>query len=60
LVSFVAGIMTIEPGDIMFTGTPQGVIFGQKAPMAERNWLKSGDVIVSELEGLGQLRVTLQ
>jgi 2-keto-4-pentenoate hydratase/2-oxohepta-3-ene-1,7-dioic acid hydratase in catechol pathway len=44
----------------MFTGTPQGVIFGQKAPIAERNWLKSGDVIVAELEGLGLLRVTLQ
>lgn len=60
LISFVAGIITIEPGDIMFTGTPQGVIFGQKKPMEEREWLKFGDVVVSELEGLGQLRVTFQ
>jgi 2-keto-4-pentenoate hydratase/2-oxohepta-3-ene-1,7-dioic acid hydratase in catechol pathway len=60
LIGFVSGIMTLEPGDIMYTGTPQGVIFGEKKPMAERTWLKSGDVIVSELEGLGQLRVTLQ
>lgn len=30
LISFVSGIMTIKPGDILFTGTPQGVILGYK------------------------------
>ena len=59
LIEYVSAIMPIAPGDIMFTGTPQGVIFGEKQPMAERDWLKPGDVVTSELEGLGQLTVTL-
>ncbi len=59
LISFVASIMTIKPGDILFTGTPQGVIFGEKAPPDQRRWLRPGDKIESELDGLGQLRVEL-
>ena len=59
LISFASGIMTLKPGDVMFTGTPQGVIFGEKAPPEERRWLRAGDEIVSTLEGLGDLRFTL-
>jgi len=59
LISFVSGILPMEPGDILFTGTPQGVIFGQPQPPEERVWLKPGDRVVSELEGLGALTVTL-
>ncbi len=59
LIAYVAGIMTIKPGDILFTGTPQGVIFGEKAPPEERNWLKAGDEVVSSIEGLGTLSVRL-
>ena len=44
LVAFVSSIMTLEPGDILFTGTPAGV-----GP------LKAGDEVVVEIEGLGQL-----
>jgi hypothetical protein len=33
--------MTIKPGDILFTGTPEGVIWGQKIPREERQWLVS-------------------
>lgn len=40
---------TLEPGDLILTGTPEGVIFGMK----EKNWLKSGDVVKVEIEGLG-------
>jgi len=58
LIAFTS-IMTIMPGDILFTGTPQGVIFGEKAPAEKRQWLKGGDKIVSELEGLGALRFRL-
>jgi 2-keto-4-pentenoate hydratase/2-oxohepta-3-ene-1,7-dioic acid hydratase in catechol pathway len=59
LISFASGIMTLKPGDIMFTGTPQGVIFGEKTPREERRWLKAGDEITSSLEGLGELRFKL-
>ena len=59
LISFASKIMTIKPGDIFYTGTPQGVIFGEKVPRAERKWLKPGDQIVSSLEGLGELHFSL-
>jgi 2-keto-4-pentenoate hydratase/2-oxohepta-3-ene-1,7-dioic acid hydratase in catechol pathway len=49
--------MTIKAGDIMFTGTPQGVILGEQAPREQRQWLKGGDEVVSSIEGLGELRV---
>ena len=32
LIRFVASVMTIKPGDVLFTGTPQGVIGGEKKP----------------------------
>jgi 2-keto-4-pentenoate hydratase/2-oxohepta-3-ene-1,7-dioic acid hydratase in catechol pathway len=44
LVAFVSSVMTLEPGDILFTGTPAGV-----GP------LKDGDEAVVEIEGLGRL-----
>ena len=59
LISYVTAIMTVKPGDILFTGTPQGVIFGEKAPPEERQWLKAGDKVVSSLEGLGELHFSL-
>ena len=58
LISFVASIMTIQPGDILFTGTPQGVILGEKMPAVLRRWIKPGDEVVSIIEGLGELHVT--
>ena len=59
LISYASGVMTIKAGDIMFTGTPQGVILGEKAPREQRHWLQVGDEVVSSLEGLGELRVRL-
>ena len=59
LIAYASAIMTLKPGDVILTGTPQGVILGQKIPAAERRWLRPGDVVVSELEGLGALQVTL-
>lgn len=44
LIAYVTSIMTLEPGDLLFTGTPAGV--GE---------LKSGDVVDVEIEGLGKL-----
>ena len=48
LIAYAASIMTIKPGDILFTGTPQGVIFGEKAPPEQRRWLRDGDEVSSE------------
>lgn len=49
LVSFLSQYMTLMPGDIILTGTPEGVIMGRK----EKNWLKKGDVVRVEIEKLG-------
>lgn len=59
LISFASKVMTIKPGDVFYTGTPQGVIFGEKTPRDQRQWLKAGDEVVSSLEGLGELRFKL-
>ena len=59
LIAYCASVMTLEPGDVLFTGTPQGVIFGEKLPAMLRRWLKPGDEVLSTIEGLGELRVRL-
>lgn len=59
LIAYCSSLMTLKPGDILFTGTPQGVIFGEKAPPEQRRWLRAGDEIVSNLEGLGELTFKL-
>lgn len=51
LVSYISQYMTLEPGDLISTGTPEGVILGTK----ERVWLKPGDEVTVEIEGLGRL-----
>ncbi|BBH24603.1 hypothetical protein Back11_59480 [Paenibacillus baekrokdamisoli] len=53
LVSYISEYMTLSPGDIILTGTPQGVIFGY--PPEKRVWLKDGDEIVVEISKLGRL-----
>jgi 2-keto-4-pentenoate hydratase/2-oxohepta-3-ene-1,7-dioic acid hydratase in catechol pathway len=57
LISFASKIMTIKPGDILFTGTPQGVIVGM--PKDKQVWLKPGDKIACSIEKLGELKFTL-
>ena len=52
IVSYASTYMTLEPGDLIITGTPEGVILGMPEP---RVWLKSGDEVVVEVEGLGKL-----
>ena len=49
--------MTLRAGDIIYTGTPEGVIQGM--PADKRVWLKAGDKVVSSLEKLGELRFDL-
>lgn len=57
LISFISQAITLMPGDLIFTGTPEGVIQGH--PENERVWLKTGDVVEVEIEGLMPLRNTL-
>lgn len=57
LVSYCSRHMTLAPGDIIYTGTPQGVILGY--PRDKQVWLKPGDKVVTEVERCGRLEVTL-
>lgn len=50
VVSYVSHFMTLEPGDVITTGTPPGVGLGMKPPM----FLKAGDTMALGIEGLGE------
>jgi len=52
IVSYISRHFTLEPGDVIITGTPEGVILG----MAEKRWMVPGDVVEVEVDGLGRLR----
>ena len=52
LVQYLSQFMTLEPGDIVTTGTPPGVGMGMKPP----RFLRAGDVMVLGIDGLGQQR----
>jgi 2-keto-4-pentenoate hydratase/2-oxohepta-3-ene-1,7-dioic acid hydratase in catechol pathway len=51
LISDLSQVMALEPGDVIYTGTPEGVILG----MEHKRWLQPGDEVVCEVEGLGRL-----
>jgi 2-keto-4-pentenoate hydratase/2-oxohepta-3-ene-1,7-dioic acid hydratase in catechol pathway len=51
LIEYISSVMTLQPGDIISTGTPAGVGFARKPPRL----LKDGDVCIVEVQGLGQL-----
>jgi 2-keto-4-pentenoate hydratase/2-oxohepta-3-ene-1,7-dioic acid hydratase in catechol pathway len=57
LVSYISQYITLKPGDIIFTGTPSGVISGY--PKEKQVWLKPGDKIVTSIEKLGDQHLTL-
>ena len=52
LIAYISRHFTLDPGDVIITGTPEGVILG----MAEKRWMVPGDVVEVEVEGLGKLR----
>jgi 2-keto-4-pentenoate hydratase/2-oxohepta-3-ene-1,7-dioic acid hydratase in catechol pathway len=52
LIAVLSAGMTLEPGDILATGTPEGVGMGMKPP----KWLQVGDEMEAEIEGIGVLR----
>lgn len=51
LVHELSKVMTLDPGDVIITGTPSGVALARKPP----NWLKPGDVCEIEIEKIGVL-----
>jgi 2-keto-4-pentenoate hydratase/2-oxohepta-3-ene-1,7-dioic acid hydratase in catechol pathway len=57
IVSYTSKLMTLEPGDLIYTGTPEGVISGY--PKEKQVWLKPGDKLTTTIEKLGELRFTL-
>ncbi len=55
LVAYISAVCTLEPGDVLFTGTPPGVGMARKPPV----FLQPGDVVEVEIERLGVLRNTV-
>jgi 2-keto-4-pentenoate hydratase/2-oxohepta-3-ene-1,7-dioic acid hydratase in catechol pathway len=51
-IAYISQLMTLEPGDIIATGTPEGVGFKRNPPI----FLHDGDVVEVEVEGIGILR----
>ncbi len=52
LIAFLSSVFTLEPGDVVSTGTPGGVGFARKPPV----YLQPGDEVVVRVQGLGELR----
>jgi len=52
LIHYISQFMTLEPGDVISTGTPPGVGLGMKPP----RYLKAGDIVELEIKGLGRQR----
>jgi 2-keto-4-pentenoate hydratase/2-oxohepta-3-ene-1,7-dioic acid hydratase in catechol pathway len=52
VLAYLSVVFTLEPGDLVFTGTPPGVGIARKPPV----YLKGGDVVEVEIEGFGVLR----
>ncbi len=57
VISYTSRLFALEPGDIIFTGTPSGVIIGM--PKEKQIWLKAGDKVESRIEKLGGLKFDL-
>ena len=57
IISYTSKLMTLLPGDIIYTGTPEGVISGY--PKDKQVWLKPGDKLETTIGNLGTLRFTV-
>jgi 2-keto-4-pentenoate hydratase/2-oxohepta-3-ene-1,7-dioic acid hydratase in catechol pathway len=55
LIAYLSQVFTLEPGDLIFTGTPPGVGMARKPPV----WLKPGDTVEVEIDRLGTLKNTV-
>ncbi len=54
LIEYISGIVPLQIGDVISTGTPEGVGMGR----SPQRWLRPGDEMVVEIEGIGELRNT--
>lgn len=55
IVAYLSQVMTLEPGDVIATGTPPGVAMAAPEP----RWLKAGDEVTAWVEGIGELTTYL-
>jgi 2-keto-4-pentenoate hydratase/2-oxohepta-3-ene-1,7-dioic acid hydratase in catechol pathway len=55
IIAFCSDFTALSPGDIIATGTPEGVGHGRKPPL----WMKAGDALEVEITGIGMLRVRI-
>jgi len=51
-IAYISQLMTLQPGDIIATGTPDGVGFKRTPPI----FLRGGDLVEVEIDGIGTLR----
>ena len=58
IISDLSHHMTLMPGDLIFTGTPEGVMKGY--PEDQKNWLKPGDSVDVTIENIGTLHNTFR
>jgi 2-keto-4-pentenoate hydratase/2-oxohepta-3-ene-1,7-dioic acid hydratase in catechol pathway len=56
VIAFISDGITLEPGDLILTGTPPGVGLGRKPPI----YLKDGDEVTVEIDGIGSLTNPVQ
>ncbi|MNP79397.1 Ureidoglycolate lyase [compost metagenome] len=57
IVSYISQHMTLVPGDIILTGTPEGVVLGY--PPEKQVYLKAGDQVTIQIEKLGSITNTM-
>jgi 2,4-didehydro-3-deoxy-L-rhamnonate hydrolase len=55
LIARLSAVCALEPGDLIFTGTPSGVGMAREP----KRFLRPGDVLESEIEGVGKMRTEL-
>ena len=57
IISYASKLMTLEPGDLIYTGTPEGVINGY--PKDKQVWLRPGDRLTMKIEKLGEMKFSV-
>lgn len=55
IIEYLSTVTWLEPGDVIATGTPDGVGLGRKPPL----WMKAGDTVEVEISGIGTLKVNV-